>query len=296
MTKNNSGKKTTGGTLEKLILRLGSHSDTPGLDAQVLLARLLNEPSSRILAHPERMISTQKLQTLEKMVGRLEKGEPLPYILTRWEFFGLEFDVTPDVLIPRPETELMVERAIAWLQRHPEKRIAADIGTGSGCIAIALAVNIPDLQVVATDISPAALRVARRNAVKHHLQKRIEFLKTDLFPPVDPERTFSLVAANLPYIPTKTLHSLPVYGREPTIALDGGVDGLTFIRRFLSLAPKYMEKDGLLLLEIEATEGAEVLSLAYDTFMEGKIHLHKDLADHERLLEVQVGDSAEMEE
>lgn len=293
---NNPREKTTGGILEKLILRLENLSDTPGLDSQVLLARLLNEPRSRILAHPERVISPKKLHTLEKMVNRLEKGEPLPYILTCWEFFGLEFEVTPDVLIPRPETELMVERAIAWLQRHPEKRIAADIGTGSGCIAVALAVHIPDLQVVATDISPAALRIARRNAVKHRVQKRIKFLKADLFPHEVAERTYSLVAANLPYIPTKTLHTLPVYGREPTIALDGGLDGLAFIKRFISMAPKYMEHDGLLLMEIEATEGVEVLSLAYDTFMEGKIHLHKDLADHERLLEVQAGDSAELEE
>ena len=114
---------------------------------------------------------------------RLESGEPLPYVLGQWEFFGLEFEVTPDVLIPRPETELLVERAIAWLQAHPDRRHAADVGTGSGCIGIALAANIPDLQVMGSDISPEAVEMARRNAVKNGVEPRMEFLCCDLFPP-----------------------------------------------------------------------------------------------------------------
>ncbi len=104
---------------------------------------------------------------MEALVVRLENGDPLPYVLGHWEFFGLEFEVTPDVLIPRPETELLVERGIAWLQTHPGARHAADIGTGSGCIGIALAANVPDLQVMASDISSEALKMARRNAINN---------------------------------------------------------------------------------------------------------------------------------
>ncbi len=172
------------------------------------------------MAHPEALLTPKRAAALETLVVRLESGEPLPYVLGSWEFFGLEFEVTPDVLIPRPETELLVERAIVWLQAHPDRRHAADVGTGSGCIGIALAANVPDLQVMATDISSAAVEMARRNAVKNGVGRRMEFLCCDLFPP---EVEFDLIVANLPYIPTKTLHKLPIYGREPTMALDGGV-------------------------------------------------------------------------
>jgi release factor glutamine methyltransferase len=295
MATNNQGEKTLGGVLEGLILRLENISDTPGLDAQVLLGDVMREPRSKILAHLEYPVSGEMLSRLENRIERLEKGEPLPYVLGSWEFFGLEFEVNPDVLIPRPETELLVERALTWLRKYPEKHFAADIGTGSGCIAIALATYVPDLMLTATDISREALKIARRNAEKHHVLERINFIQTDLFPPADPQNTYSLLLANLPYIPTKTLHSLPIYGREPTLALDGGGDGMKLIRRFLASAPDYLEDDGMLLMEIEEREGSEVLSLAYDAFTEGNIHLHKDLAEHERLLEVQVGNYREMD-
>jgi release factor glutamine methyltransferase len=180
---------------------------------------------------------------------------------------------------------LLVERAIAWLQAHPDRRHAADIGTGSGCIGIALAANIPDLQVMASDISPDAVKMARNNALKHGVDPRMEFLCCDLFPP---EAEFDLIVANLPYIPTKTLRKLPIYGREPTLALDGGTDGLDLIRRFLTAAPDRLVPGGLLLMEIEASEGPLAVSLACDTFAEAEIHLHKDLAGRDRILEVQV--------
>jgi release factor glutamine methyltransferase len=284
MTASTKGE-SVGEALDDLMARLEKSSDTPGLDAQVLLARLLDRPRSWVMAHPEAPLRRERVAALEALVVRLERGEPLPYVLERWEFFGLEFEVTPDVLIPRPETELMVERAITWLQRRPGQRRAADVGTGSACIGIVLAANVPDLQVTATDISSEALEVARRNAARHGMTGRMEFMCCDLFPP---EARFDLIVANLPYIPTPALHKLPVYGREPTLALDGGTDGLDVIRRLLLQAPDRLNPGGLLLMEIEATQGVAVLSLAYDTFAEAEIHLHKDLAGHERLLEVQV--------
>jgi len=283
--KSKAGGQTVGQVFDGLLSRLEKNSDTPGLDAQVLLARLLNRPRSWVLAHPEAPLTDRRSAALEEMVRRLEKGEPLPYVLGRWEFFGLEFELTPGVLIPRPETELLVETALAWLRRHKDYRHAVDIGTGSGCIGIALAVNLPDLRVSATDISPDAVKVARRNARRHGVEKRMETSCRDLFPG---DGEFDLVLANLPYIPTRTLKKLPVFGREPTLALDGGADGLDLIRRLLEQAPDRIAPGGLLLMEIEASEGSKVLSLAYDSFARADIHLHKDLSGRDRLLEVQV--------
>ncbi|MDP2995302.1 MAG: peptide chain release factor N(5)-glutamine methyltransferase [Anaerolineales bacterium] len=290
MVTSKAGGQTVGETLDGLIFRLEKTSDMPGLDAQVLLARLLDRPRSWVLAHPEALLTGNRYAALEALVARLEGGEPLPYIVGHWEFFGLEFEVTPDVLIPRPETELLVERAIAWLRKSEpgsrELRVM-DVGTGSGCIAISLAINVPGLSITATDISPAALKVARCNAEKMNVSGCITFLETDLFPnPYIPD-SFSLIVANPPYIPTNTLYKTPVYGREPTLALDGGSDGLALIRRLLTEVPDRLFSRGLLLMEIEASEGPAVLSLASDAFPKARIHLHKDLAGHDRLLEVQ---------
>jgi release factor glutamine methyltransferase len=282
---NKRGGKIVVTVLDDLICRLEKNSDSPGLDAQGLLGRVLDRPPSWVMAHPEASLTARQAAALENLVERLESGDPLPYVLGRWEFFGLEFEVTPDVLIPRPETELLVERAIAWLQAHPDKRHAADLGTGSGCIGIALAAHVLDLQVLASDISSEAMKIARRNAIKNGVEQRMEFLRCDLFPP---QAKFDLIVANLPYIPTKTLHQLPIFGREPTLALDGGRDGLELIRRLLTAAPDRLVPGGLLLMEVEASEGPSALSLAYDEFGEAEIHLHKDLSGHDRILEIQV--------
>jgi release factor glutamine methyltransferase len=281
---NRSGGKTVGMVLGDLNSHLKKHSDTASLDAQGLLAHVLRRPGSWVLAHPEAPISPNRVAALDTLVADIENGAPLPYVLGSWEFFGLKFDVTPVVLIPRPETELLVERAIAWLQAHPNFRHSADVGTGSGCIGIALAANVPDLQVMASDISADALKMARRNAAKNGVRLRMEFVRCDLFPP---EVEFDLIVANLPYIPSKTLHKLPIYGREPTEALDGGSDGLALIRRLLTAAPDRLVRGGLLLMEIEASQGPEALSLACDAFAEAEIHLHKDLSGRDRILEVQ---------
>ncbi|MBU4352870.1 MAG: peptide chain release factor N(5)-glutamine methyltransferase [Nanoarchaeota archaeon] len=278
--------------LEKLAGRLAKISDTPKLDAQVLLAHVLDKPRAWVLAHPEATLTQPQQAALVGALARLERGEPLPYVLGKWEFFGLEFILRPEVLIPRPETELLVETALHWLRAHPERRRVADIGTGSGCIAIALAVNVQEAHIVATDISPTAIDMASRNASKFGVDDRIEFFCCDLFPSRQTfnlrPSTYDLIVANLPYIPTETLRGLRVYGREPTLALDGGADGLDIIRRLLVEAPRYLAPGGLMLLEIEASQGAKVLSLAHDAFAEAEIHLHQDLSGHDRLLEIQV--------
>jgi len=288
-------KITIGDLLLALPTRLGKFSDTPALDAQVLLAHVMGKPRAWVLARPETTLTPKQERALEKALLELESGVPLPYVLGKWEFFGLEFEVTPEVLIPRPETELLVERAVSWLrQLRAESRElrAVDVGTGSGCIAIALAANVPDVHIIATDISPTAIDVARQNARKLGVADRIEFFCCDLFPsqPTFDLRlsTFDLIVANLPYIPTETLRGLRVYGREPKLALDGGADGLDIIHRLLTETPRRLASGGLILLEIEASQGAKVLSLAYDAFAEAEISLHQDLSGHDRLVEIQV--------
>jgi release factor glutamine methyltransferase len=281
----NIGEQTIEAVLDEVFTRLEKVSDTPGLDAQVVLANLLERSRSWMMAHPEMPLTGDQSLALEHMLKRLEDGEPLPYVLGRWEFFGLEFDVSKEVLIPRPETELLVERAAAWLQAHPLYTRVADIGTGCGCIGISLALNVPWITVMATDISSKALELARWNAVKHGVESRIEFVQQDLLPNGE---EFHLIVSNPPYIPTATLHKLPIFGREPTLALDGGTDGLDLVRRILMAAPNCLTPGGLFLMEIEASEGPAVVSLAYDAFSEAQIHLHKDLSGNERLLEIQV--------
>lgn len=275
-----------------LTTRLATISDTPALDASVLLAHILNKPRTWVMAHPELTLTSEQQEQLDNALARFEDGEPFPYILGHWEFFGLDFEITQDVLIPRPETELLVEKAIAWLQESPVRRTVADVGTGSGAIAVAIAVSVPDTHILATDISYKALEVARKNAQKFNVTDRIDFIECDILPPrpdsFPTESHFDLVCANLPYIPTDTLRGLPIYSREPTLALDGGVDGLDLFRRLMKIVPDWLAPNGLILLEIEATCGVHALNLAYDMFSQAEIHLHQDLTGHDRLLEIQI--------
>jgi len=270
--------------------RLASISDTPALDASVLIAHIINKPRTWVMAHPELDLTTEQQKQLDDVLAQLEKGKPFPYVLGHWEFFGLDFDITPDVLIPRPETELLVEKAITWLQGSKTRRTVADVGTGSGIIAISIAMHVPDAAILATDISLEALEVAQANARKFNLSNRIEFVQCDILPShpysLSTEEHLDVLCANLPYIPTPTLHHLPIFGREPTLALDGGADGLDLFRKLMRIAPEWMAPNGLILLETEATLGVQALSLAYDMFTKAEIHLHQDLTGHDRLLEI----------
>lgn len=268
--------------------------DSTELDVQIIAAHVLGYPRTWLLTHLDAPLNATQVAATTQAFDHFQAGTPLPYILGQWEFFGLKFDITKDVLIPRPETELLVEKAIAWLQASPERRAIADIGTGSGAIAVSIAVHVPDVRILATDISPAALQVAKHNAVKFDVQKQIDFIKCDLLPKSKFKRqtsdlrlsTFDLICSNPPYIPTDTLHQLPIFGREPTVALDGGADGLDILRRLFKLIPDWLAPRGMMLLEIEASLGVKALSLAYDLFSDVNIHLHQDLAGHDRLLEI----------
>lgn len=283
--------------LEEIASRLRDLTDTPELDAQVLLAHVLDTSRTWLMAHPDSPLSGPQVDSVRGALARLEAGEPLPYLLGRWEFYGRQFEVTPEVLIPRPETELLVERALAWLEKQPvggfSQLRAADVGTGSGCIAVSLAAQVGNLRVLATDLSLAALNVARRNAVRFGVDNRIDFVQCDLLPlhPADPlstESHFDVICANLPYIPTPTLERLPVFGREPSLALNGGPDGLGVIRRLLEIAPQWLAPGGLFLIEIESSQGMAAFSLAFDSFHEARIRLIKDLTGRDRLIQVEL--------
>lgn len=272
------------------VSKLSFVSDTPELDARVLLANILDKSRTWVEAHPETPLTRSQLATAQKTIARLEAGEPLPYVLGHWEFFGLDLEITPDVLIPRPETELLVERAIKWLNAAPDRRTIADVGTGSGCIAVAIAKSIPDVKVIATDISLPALEIAYRNVRRHGVENHVAIVQCDLLPShpysLPTDLHFDLICANLPYIPTKTLQKLNVYDREPTLALDGGADGLNIVRQLLDVAPEWMAPNGMILLEIEASQGMSAVSLAYDAIDKAEIHLHQDLAGRDRLVEI----------
>jgi len=280
--------QTVADSLKQITSQL--NGDTPGLDAQVLLADILDRSRTWVAAHPEAHLTQLQLATVKKAVSRLKAGEPLPYVLGHWEFFGLDFELCPNVLIPRPETELLVERAIQWLKAAPDRRTVADVGTGSGCIAVSIASSIPDVKVTATDISRPALEIAHRNANRHRVAERVAFIQCDLLPPhtypLSTDLHFDLICANLPYIPTQTLQGLAVYRHEPTQALDGGADGLDIVRRLLDVVPEWLAPNGMILLEIEASQGMSAVSIAYDTFSDAEIHLHKDLSNRNRLVEI----------
>ena len=276
----------------ELLKQLNSQfkNDSTELDAQIILAHGLGRPRTWLLAHLDMPLTALQIAATIQAFDEYQSGTPLPYIVGHWEFFGLDFDITKDVLIPRPETELLVEKAITRLKASSERRTVADIGTGSGAIAVSIAMYMPDARILATDISLAALKVAKHNALKFHVHHRIDFLQCDLLPqhidPLPTDRHFDLICANLPYIPTETLQQLPIYGKEPTLALDGGADGLDLYRRLFKLAPDWLAPHGMMLLEIESTLGVQALSLAFDSFSDATIHLHQDLAGNDRLLEI----------
>ncbi len=276
-------------SVQECLLQVGQQllqvSETGSLDAQVLVAHHLEKTRSWVLAHPEAPLTLNQQNGITNATARIMRGEPLPYVIGHWEFYGLDFHLTPAVLIPRPETELLVERAIKWLHAHPTRRKAIDVGTGSGCIGIALAMNIPDLHILLTDISSEAMNIAHLNADDYGLLGRLEFIQADLLDRVS--ETFDLICANLPYIPTPLVKTLPVGTREPRLALDGGLNGTVVINRLLKQAPNRLAPGGLMLLEIESSQGRAVTALTKADYPTSKMQILKDLAGKDRCLEIE---------
>ncbi len=231
--------------------------DTPRLDAELLLADTLGVGRAYLVAHPEEVVSEAAVQEWERRLERRRRREPLAYILGRAEFYGLELAVTPDVLVPRPETEVLVEAIL-----HAQPAMIADIGTGSGCIAVGVAVNLPGAQVWATDISESALRIARENAERHGVAHRIRFLQGDLFEPLAGLR-FDVVASNPPYVAESERLSLQPEVRdwEPAHALFTAGDPLQFHRRLTAEAHFHLQESGWLMLEVGMGQAESVARL-----------------------------------
>lgn len=270
----------------RLLESAGASSDTGwGLETQVLSAHVLGQTRAWVLAHPEQPLLPQQAATLDALVEKLAQGTPLPYLTGRQEFYGLEFDVTPDVLIPRPETELLVEHALAAARNLPGGAWAADVGTGSGCIAETLAKHAPNLRVLAVDRSRAALAVACRNAEKHGVVDRVRFVQSSLLNAA--EGPFPLICANLPYIPAPALVDLETAKHEPRMALDGGTDGLALIAALLADAPRTLALSGVMLLEMQYDQGPAIQALAERMLPGARISVLPDLAGLPRLVKIE---------
>jgi release factor glutamine methyltransferase len=227
-------------------------------DAALLLGFVLNRDRAFLIANDDRDLSDEEIECFFELIERRASGEPIQYITGRQEFFGLEFEVNENVLIPRPETEILVEAAIEIL-REKEIPYFCDVGTGSGCIPISILANLENAKAVAVDISSDALAVARKNAEKHRVAERIEFYESDVFA-VFQNPKFDLIVSNPPYIPNKDLPDLPreVREHEPHVALFGGAAGTEIVVRLLTDAPKFLTENSYLMFEIGFAQGDKV--------------------------------------
>jgi release factor glutamine methyltransferase len=236
-----------------------------------------------LITHDDQLLVPQQQNELDRTLARLLKGEPLPYILGKQEFFGLEFSVNPGVLIPRPETERLIELTLEWLKIHPEARHGMDIGTGSGCIAITLCKQRPDLQIIAVDISPKALLTAQENADHHQVTQQVIFIQADLLPSSMPTPDF--LCANLPYIPEGRLADLQAAQHEPILALAGGEDGFGLISRLFNMLKPYPIP--FMIFEMDDTHASLALPAAKTAFPNAQISVQPDLTERERFLVIE---------
>jgi release factor glutamine methyltransferase len=255
------------------------------LDAELLVAHALACSRTDLYAHPERALTTHEAAALQTLVSRRAKREPLAYILGRREFYGLDFQVSPEALVPRPETELLMDRALAFARSRGSAALRiADVGTGSGCVAVSLAVHLPQAVVYAVDASSSALDVARRNAAAHGVARRVRFLQGHLLEPL-PERV-DIIVANLPYIPESDVVDLQpeVRDYEPRAALTPGPDGAALVRQMLASAPQHLLPGGVVYAEFHSPQRAELVSAAQTAFPDARITVAQDLAGLDRVL------------
>ena len=266
------------------------------LEAEVMVMDVMRMPRQAIFAEQESQVSEQQQQSLDAIVQRRLTREPLAYILNYREFYGVNLLVNPDVLIPRPETEAMVEHALFMALMGMESRelVIADVGTGTGAVAINLAIHLPAARIYATDAYDATLDVAAYNVRMHNVTDRVTLLKGDLLEPL-PEPV-DVIAANLPYLPTDRIPTLqPEVQWEPVAALDGGPEGLDAIARLLAQAASgdRIKPHGVILLEMDPEQFPAARDLASAAFPDAEITSEPDLAGRDRLLVVSLASSTE---
>jgi len=268
-----------------------SSVDTPALDAELLLGDVLRKSRAELLVHENVPVSETDRERFLSLVSRRKNGECVAYILGRKEFWGLEFSVNPHVLVPRPDTETLVEAALEYLShrtfgsRRKESHVTLlDLCTGSGALAIALKNERPFLRVSASDISPDALETARLNADRllGHTSDAVRFIQSDLFRNIHDR--FDIIVSNPPYIPSGEISALPPeVRREPQLALDGGGDGLELIRKIIAQAGKHLLPGGVLLLEAASGQMPSISALFKASGFDG-IKIYKDLAGMDRVI------------
>lgn len=270
----------------------GKKVDSPRLSAELLLSNVLGLKRIELYTQYSRVVEEEHLAKLRELVRRAGQHEPVAYLVGRSEFYSIEFEVTPDCLIPRPETELLVQRAIELLRQRPGPHRVCDVCTGCGVIAVAIAKNVPEAKVIATDLSETALAVAAKNVRKHGLDERVELLQGDLFEPLIPQldmAPFDLIVCNPPYVSAAEYEALErnVKDYEPRTALYGGDDGLDLYRRIAEQVGRFLDADGALLLEIGYKQGPAVRDLLEKTGLFPTVKVDKDLSNHDRVVTAQ---------
>ena len=264
-------------------------SDTPRLDAEILLSHARGCPRIQLYTQFDQPLSDAVRAQMRELVQRRAKAEPVAYLVGQREFFSLGFKVTRDVLIPRPDTETLVMEILDGIKPLSEPRVL-DLCTGSGCVAISVAKNCKSAKVMATDISPAALAIARENAERHQVSDRLSFIESDLFAKIPADRKFDVIASNPPYVPSSEIDQLDaeVAKHEPRLALDGGPDGLSVLKRIIEVAPKFAAPGALLLLEFTPEQAAALEAIVSAHGGYEQVSIRKDLANRARVLRAKV--------
>ena len=283
--------------------------DQPRLSAELLLSHVLSMKRIELYTQFNKPVTGQQLDRLHNLVKRAGQNEPIAYLIGKTEFYSLEFDITPDCMIPRPETELLVERAIEFLRTRPAgnlmvssmmqkgeisngarngTQLVCDLCTGCGCIAVAIAKNFLNARIIATDICDAALKVAASNIKNHRLENRITLLAGDLFEPLVPQldiEKFDLIVSNPPYVSTAEFEALDknVKDYEPKSALFAGTDGLDIHRRIIQNADSFLKPDAALLLEIGFAQGQAIKTLLEQTGAFSEVKIEKDFHNNDRI-------------
>lgn len=266
--------------------QLAANSTTPRLDAQVLLCAVLDVEKSFLVAYDERELSPVQEAEFSALLARRIQGEPIAYILGKVAFYDLEFVVSPAVLIPRPETEHLIEAALAW-GKERRSLVAADIGTGSGAIAVTVAKHLPRCTLHAVDVNLDALEIARKNAQINEV--KLTFHQGNLAQPlVEQGIRVDLLLANLPYIRSGEVPTLEVSKYEPSLALDGGADGLDLVRELLGQVPQVCQKGALILLEIGADQGQAAAQAAWQLLQPHSVSVLRDYAGLDRLVRIEL--------
>jgi release factor glutamine methyltransferase len=263
--------------------------DSPRLSAELLLSHISGLKRIELYTQFDKPVAQQQLDLLHDLVKRAGLHEPVAYLTGKTEFYSLELNITRDCLIPRPETELLVQRAVEFLRTRSGVQYICDLCTGSGCIAVAIAKNFPEARVTATDISAAALAVAARNVEKHRLNEHVRLLCGDLFEPVIKQldvNQFDLIVCNPPYVSTAEYEKLDknVKDYEPESALLAGTDGMDVYRRIIKEVDKFLKSGAALMLEIGYAQGPAVKELLEQTGAFIEIKIEKDCHDNDRIV------------